>query len=110
MRLLKPKQSKIPTTQEAFDSFADSFLTRNGFPLEDKFRKLFGAYIQHSSESDDTLDEELMARRIRKQLANECAFYLIYPERRAPKEEKASDESVQDQGIQSPATGLVQKA
>lgn len=89
MRLFKPQQTKLPLKQADFDAMADAFLVEHGFEVDAKHRALFGAFIQHSPEDSDSFAPLLLARRIRKQLANELAFYLIYPDKR-PKPQAAS--------------------
>jgi hypothetical protein len=83
---------KLPTTQEAMDALCDSFLEKNGFAVNDEMRALFGSYVQHSDERDDTFSPSALAKCIRKALANQCAFYLIHPSRRAKPPEEPKDE------------------
>lgn len=77
---------KLPQTQEAFDQEAARFLKSQGFPNTGEFQKLFAAFIQNSSPADDTYSPRSLAKAIRKQRANEFAFYLMFPEKR-PKPE-----------------------
>lgn len=74
---------KLPTSQEGMDALCDAFLAKNGFEVNDEMRALFGSYVQHSDERDDTFSPKALAKCIRKALANQCAFYLIHPSRRA---------------------------
>lgn len=85
-RLLRSKRPKLAQTQEAFDAQCDKFLTDNGIVPTEELRALYGTFIQHSSETDDRLDEKVMLRRLRKAQAMRLAFYLIHPSKR-PKEE-----------------------
>lgn len=87
------KRVTFATSQEEFDQQATDFLLSYGFEDTAEYRKLFGALVQHSGEDDNTFDPNLMARRIRKQKANEYAFYVIYPEKKQTKTEASSDES-----------------
>jgi hypothetical protein len=97
MRLLNKKR-KLAQTQEAFDAQADAYLVEYGFPVDDEYRALFGSFIQHSDDKEDTFDPVLMAKRIRKAKATEFAFYLIKPERR-PKKEATDVESTEDKAV-----------
>lgn len=82
----KPKRIKFAQDQASFDAQAREFLETNGFPVDGAHEKLFGAFVQHSDEREDSFDPVSLAKAMRKQKANELAFYLMYPEKR-PKEE-----------------------
>lgn len=91
MRLCrKPKSIILAQSQEEFDKQADQFLLEAGFPVDDEHRMLYGQFIQHSNENEDSFEPEAMAKRIRKARATMFAFYLIQPSRR-PK--PSSDEN-----------------
>jgi hypothetical protein len=89
------RNRKLAITQDAFETQALEFMDEYGFdPNADNLR-LYGSFIQHSPESADSFDPDVMARRIRKAHANACAFYLMHPERKAPKAE-AKDENQEE--------------
>lgn len=90
LQLLK-RSNRIPLaqTQEAFEAQATQFLIGQGFPDTIEYRKMFGAFIQHSKETEDTFDPDLLARCIRKAKAAEFAFYLMHPERKEKPNEQA---------------------
>lgn len=91
------RRVKLPQTQEAFDKLTDDVLLSQGFDLTPEYRKLFAAFIQHAPEHDDTFDPKIIAKKIRKQKANELAFYVMYPEKRPVKVED-------DTKVSSPAS------
>src|ERR1700687_1093365 len=97
-RLLPRPQVKLAQTQEEFDAQADAFLAENGFPLDADHRALFGSFIQHSDDSEDSFDPTLMRKRIRKAIATRLAFYLIKPDQR-PKPELKDVQPVQDKSV-----------
>lgn len=80
------RRLKLPQTQEAFDSLAENFLIAHGFDNTLEYKKLFAAFVQHAPEGEDSFCPKLMAKKIRKQKANEFAFYVMYPEKRPKKE------------------------
>lgn len=82
MNLLKRKV-KLPQTLEGMDKFAIDVLTEYGFPTNQAYVSMLASFIQQSADEDDKVDTSLLARRIRRQVANEVAFYLIYPAKRA---------------------------
>lgn len=86
------RRVKLPITQEGMDALADSFLADNGFEVNDEMRALFGSYVQHSDEREDTISPKALAKCIRKALASQCAFYLIHPSRRPKPPEEPKDE------------------
>lgn len=104
MGLFSRNLPKLAQTQETFDAQADEFLANEGFPVNDEYRMLYGTFVQHSGDSSDTLDINLMAQRIRKAKANEFAFYLIQPKRR-PKPPTGDDNNgtpsvpIQNEGV-----------
>lgn len=86
--MLWKSRKLVPLAQssEAMEAQASSFLETNGFPNTAEYRKLFGAFVQHLPEHQDSFDPRALASMIRKARANEAAFYMMYPERK-PKAE-----------------------
>lgn len=87
----KPKLIKIAQTAEAFDEQATTFLTTQGFPVDNDGKKLFAAFIQHLPQDNDSFDPDLLGKMMRKARANELAFYMMHPDK-APKKDQANDQ------------------
>lgn len=89
-RLLKLNRRPLPQTQADMDQLAIDFLQESNLPDTNDMKALFGSFISHADPQQDTFDPELVARMIRKQIANSLVYYLVHPERRPkPAEETA---------------------
>jgi hypothetical protein len=90
--LFKPKRLPLPQTQSDMDQLAVDFLQDNGFEVTPDMLAMFGSFISHSDQMEDTYNPILLRKMIRKQIANGLAFYLVKPERRpeAKKVEEAA--------------------
>lgn len=94
--MLFPRKLKLAQTQQAFDTQADEFLLANGFKADDSYRALYASMVQHLPEDADEFTPSFVAKRMRKQIASELAFYLIHPERRPKPEVLAPTEVTVD--------------
>lgn len=97
------RKVKLAQTAEGFEKQAETFLSRNGFPIDGAHKKLFAAFIQHLPEDNDFFNPERLARVMRKAKANELAFYLMHPERRPVQ----ADEETSEQDAAKEANGPV---
>lgn len=107
-RLLSPNR-KLAQTQEEFDKQASDFLIEYGFPNNQDYLAMYGSYVQMISPDQDSYNPDLLAKSIRKAVANELAFYLIKPDRRPKKEEPKDVQPVQNEGIQQAEVAVVSK-
>lgn len=89
------RRVKLPQSLEDMDKFVENFLSKNGFPVNQAYISMTASFIQQSGDGDDSVDTKVLAKRIRRQVANEAAYYLIYPKKRAEYEQakKEQDES-----------------
>lgn len=76
------KRTPLPQTQSEMDQLAVDYLIDNGFEVTPDMLAMFGSFVSHSDQTDDTFDPILLKKMIRKQIANGLAFYLVKPERR----------------------------
>ncbi len=90
--MFKRKRVPLPQTLDGMDSFIKSFLDDNSFPNNQAYIGMVAMFIQKSGDADDTINTVELAKRVRRQVANEAAFYVIYPEKRA-EYEKAKKEA-----------------
>ena len=101
------KLVKLAQTQEEFDAQASKYLLKEGFEDTQEYHQLYGAFLQHMDATTDSFDPKAMARMIRKQRANQFAFYLMYPDKRPKPTEKTVNDTT---GTTEVKTDLVQKA
>lgn len=76
----KKKTTRLATDVESMQAQADDFLVSQGFPVNKKYRQVFGTFVQHLPNNEDEFCPEDIAKAIRRAEANEAAYYgLINP-------------------------------
>ncbi len=92
----KPKTIKLAQTKKEFDAQAAKFLKDHGFPVDSDFLRLYGGMVQSQPQHVDEFDPKIVAAMMRKSIANEFAYYLMYPkkwEERQAELKKAADDA-----------------
>lgn len=90
MKFLKPKRIKLAQSMPEFEEQALNFLQDNGFPVDPDHLAMYGAFVSHSDQMEDSIDPVELAKAIRKSRANQLAFYLIHPDKKPKEETKAA--------------------
>ena len=80
--LFKPRRIKLAQNQNDFDAQARSFLESSGIEVTEFTLSLFAASVQHGPQDEDDFEPKATAKRIRKAIASQLAYYLIHPEKR----------------------------
>lgn len=70
-------QLLLPLTQPEFDTNAEAFLSKHGFPLTSGFRIFYGAAIQQAINKNEELTEEGIVAFVRSRQLNELAYNFI---------------------------------
>lgn len=84
----------LATTVEDIQAQADAFLSANGFPINQKYRQIFGQYVQMLPAEQAHYFPKDAATMIRKAEANEAAYFgLIKPPAAQPAPEPTDDKA-----------------
>ena len=86
------RRIKLPQTLDGLESAIKKFLVDNKLPVNQAYIGMTASFIQQSADGEDSFDPKALAKRIRRQVANEAAYYIIYPHKRE-EYEKARAES-----------------
>lgn len=94
-RFLRPRHQRLAQSYPALKQQANDFLTSHDFPADAEHRAMFGQFVQHGGDFDDTINTRQLAKGMRKARAKMLAFYLIKPDRApdAAQESPTTEES-----------------
>lgn len=94
--MLLQRRQKLAQTAKGIEDQAKAFLKKNGFPVDKDYLKLFGCFIQNADASKDSFDPNSLAKAIRKQIANELVFGLIFPEKAKELDDAKAKKAIDD--------------
>lgn len=88
------RRLKLPQQLNEMDALISKFLASQGFPDNQAYRGMAASFLQQAADGEDSFNVKSLAKRIRRQVANECLFYIMYPNKREEYEKaKAASEA-----------------